>query len=133
MAFHNFVMGAIDKTESIDTSSRIGIVIDNDKQFAMACYDQLETLKSLADHGQRFARVKDRVHAISFVNDASYPAVQAADMIAYEARRIMVEKMTNPDATSDLYDDLTFLRTHQPQFYTPEILEQLAKTTPIDE
>jgi hypothetical protein len=35
-------------------------------------------------------RVKDRVHAISFVKDASYPEVQAVDMIAYEARPVMV-------------------------------------------
>lgn len=133
MAFHTFVMRAIDATEVIDKYSPIGIVIDDDKEFAMACYKQLESLKSLAERGPNFARVKERVHAISFVNDASYPGVQAADMIAYEARRIMVERMTSPDATSDLYDDLTFLRTHQPKFYTAGVLDQLQATNPVTE
>jgi hypothetical protein len=133
MAFHTFIMRAIDKTEIIDKTSRIGIVIDNDKEFAMACYKQLESLKSLAEHDQKFARVKERVHAITFANDASYPGVQAADMIAYEARRIMVERITNPDATSELYDDLTFLRMHQPSYYTAEVLDQLQATNPVKE
>lgn len=124
-AFHTFVMDGIDATEVTDKCSSIGIVIDNDKEFAMKCYEQLEGLKGLGEHGQRFARVKERVHAISFVNDNSYPGVQAADMIAYEARRAMVERIKNPGYTSELYDDLTFMRTHQPQFYTPEVLDML--------
>src|ERR1700677_789377 len=133
MAFHTFVLRAIDMTEIIEKTSRIGVVIDNDQEFAMACYKQLETLKSLAGHDQKFARVKERVHAITFANDASYPGVQAADMIAYEARRVMVERMTNPEATSDLYDDLTFLRMHQPSYYTAEVLDQLQASNPVTE
>jgi hypothetical protein len=125
LAFHTFVMRGIDRTEIIDKSSSIGIVIDNDKEFAVKCYEQLEGLKELADRDQAFARVKERVHAISFVNDNSYPGVQAADMIAYEARRAMVERIKNPDYTSDLYDDITFRRSHQPHFYTPEALDLL--------
>jgi uncharacterized protein DUF3800 len=133
MAFHTFIMRAIDKTEVIDKTSRIGIVIDNDREFAMACYKQLESLKSLADNDQKFARVKERVHAITFANDASYPGVQAADMIAYEARRIMVERMKDPKATSDLYEDLTFLGMHEPGYYTAEILDQLQASNPVKE
>jgi hypothetical protein len=125
LAFHTFVMLGIDRTEVIDKCSPIGIVIDNDKEFAMRCYEQLEGLKESAARGQVFARVKERVHAISFVNDASYPGVQAADMIAYEARRTMVERIKDPNYTSEMYDNLTFLRTHQPHFYTPTVLGQL--------
>jgi len=125
MAFHTFVMRGIDRVETTDKCSSIGIVIDNDKEFAMECYKQLESLKDLAAHDQKFARVKERVHAISFVKDDSYPGVQAADMIAYEARRAMVERITNPDYTSELYDNLTFARTHQPHFYTKEVLDGL--------
>jgi hypothetical protein len=125
MAFHTFVMRGIERTDVIDKHSPIGIVIDDDHEFAMKVYEQLETLKATFPH------VKDRVHAISFVNDNSYPGVQAADMIAYETRRIMVERTRNPNATSDLYDDLTFLRTHQPHFYTPAVLDGLAETNPM--
>jgi Protein of unknown function (DUF3800) len=136
-AFHTFIMGAIDKIEVVDKSSPIGVVVDNDKEFAMACYKQLESMKSLADHlhplQPRFARVKQRVHSMCFVDDASFPGVQAADMIAYEARRIMVERMTSPEATSQLYDDLTFMRVHQPKFYTAAVLDNLQATNTVTE
>jgi Protein of unknown function (DUF3800) len=133
MAFHMFIIRGIDATEVIDKQSNIGIIIDEDKDFAIACYKQLETLKSLAAQGPNFARVKDRVHALSFVNDNSYPGVQAADMIAYESRRLMVENITNPNATSELYDDLTFKRLHQPKFFTPKILDEMQATNPVTE
>jgi hypothetical protein len=68
-----------------------------------------------------------------FVDDTHFPGVQAADMIAYEARRIMVERMTNPEATSDVYSDLTFMGLHQPGFYNAEILDQLQATNPVTE
>jgi hypothetical protein len=125
MAFHTFLMRGIEKTNIVDDCSPISIVIDDDPEFAMKVYEQIETLKTTFPH------VKKRVHAVSFVDDFSYPGVQAADMIAYEGRKIMVEKMTNPDATSDLYDDLTFHRVHQPQFYNAKILDQLRATNPL--
>lgn len=125
LAFHTFVMRGIDRVETVDKYAPIGIIIDNDKEFAIECYKQLESLKDLAERGQEFARVKHRVHALSFVNDDSYPGVQAADMIAYEARRVMVERIGTPDYTSELYDRLTFGRLHQPKFYTPEVLDKL--------
>jgi len=125
LAFHMFVMDGIDKTEIVDRTSPISIVVDDDKQFAMKLYDQLETLKNLAEQGPRFARVRDRVRNVSFVDDNYYPGVQAADMIAYEARRAMVERITNPSYTSDLYDNLTFLRNHQPRFFTPQALDEM--------
>lgn len=137
MAFHFFIMRAMDAIEVVDTTSPVGVVIDNDKEFAMACYKQLESLKSLADYPNpfqsNFARVKQRIHSMCFVDDNSYPGVQAADMIAYEARRIMVERMTNPDATSDMYSDLTFMGLHQPGFYNADVLDQLAATNPVTE
>jgi hypothetical protein len=133
MAFHMFVMRGIDATEVIDKKSNIAIVIDDDKDFAIACYKQLEGLKSLASQGASFARVKDRVHAISFVNDNSYPGVQAADMVAYESRQVMVESGGDRSTASQLYDDLTFGRMHQPKFYTAKILDELQATNPVTE
>jgi Protein of unknown function (DUF3800) len=137
MAFHFFIMDAVDKVEIVDKSSKIGVVVDNDKEFAMACYKQLESLKSLADYPnpfqQRFARIKERVQSMCFVSDASFPGVQAADMIAYEARRIMVERMTNPDATSEMYGDLTFMGIHQPRFFNVKVLDGLQATNPVTE
>jgi len=137
MAFHTFITSAIDKVEVIDTASPIGIVVDNDEEFAMACYKQLESMKSLADNPHpfqsRFVRIKQRIHSMCFVDDRWFPGVQAADMIAYEARRIMVERITNPDAISDLFSDLTFMGLHQPGFYDAKVLDQLAATNPVTE
>jgi hypothetical protein len=137
MAFHFFITRAMDEIEIVDKQSPIGVVVDNDKEFAMACYKQLESLKSLADYPNpfqsRFTRVKERIHSMCFVDDASFPGVQAADMIAYEARRIMVERMTNPDATSDMYSDLTFMGMHRPGFYDAKVLDQLQATNPVTE
>jgi hypothetical protein len=133
MALHTFVMRGIDKTEVIDKHSPIGIVVDEDEEFAMGVYHHFcglrknldEQIKKTHDKAtsDSIARFMERIHAISFVNDASYPGIQAADMIAYEARRLMVERAKNPDFTSELYDELTFLRQHQPKFYTPEVID----------
>ncbi len=126
LSFHIFVMRGIEKTEVIDKHSPIGIVVDEDPEFAMGCYEQLTGLK------QTFPKVRERVHGISFVNDASYPGIQAADIISYESRRLMVERITRPDAEpSELFLDLTLNGTHQPQFYTPAVLDKLQTSNPL--
>lgn len=126
LSFHVFVMGGIEKTEVIGKHSPIGIVVDEDPEFAMGCYEQLSGLK------QAFPKVQERVHAISFVNDESYPGIQAADIVSYESRRLMVEKITKPDAEpSELFLALTLHGTHQPQFYTPAVLDKLQATNPL--
>jgi hypothetical protein len=126
LSFHIFVMGGIEKTEVIDKHAPIGIVVDEDPEFAMGCYEQLTGLK------QAFPKVQERVHAISFVNDASYPGIQAADIISYESRRLMVERITKPDAeASELFLDLTLHGTHQPNFYTPAVLDKLQASNPL--
>lgn len=126
MAFHTFVMRGIEKTEIIDKRSPIGIVVDEYPEFSMAVYEQLGSLKRV------FPTVKERVHAISFVNDATYPGVQAADMIAYESRRAMVKKHKEPDAeASELFLALTLYGIHQPRFFTPEILDELQVNNPL--
>ena len=44
-----------------------------------------------------------------------------------------IERITNPDATSEMYSDLTFMGLHQPGFYNADILDQLASTNPVTE
>jgi hypothetical protein len=128
MAFHTFVMQGIEKTEIIDKHSPIGIVIDEDPEFSMACYEQLNSIRRL------FPKVKERVHAVSFVNDVTYPGIQAADMISYESRRLMVDRANKPDdSPSKMYLALTLHLTHQPHFYTPAILDSLQASNPLKE
>jgi Protein of unknown function (DUF3800) len=135
MSFHSLLMRGIDKTEVVDTHASIGIVIDDDEEFAMAVYQQLNNFRKELDPQlrkrydeptrEKMKRVKDRVHAITFADDASHPGLQAADMIAYETRKMMVERITTPDATSELYEQLTFFRTNQPKFYRPVDIDAL--------
>jgi hypothetical protein len=121
LALHMLVMRGIEKTEIIDKCSPISIFLDDDQQFAMSCYDYIVHLK------RDFPNVRERVHGVSFVNDASYPGVQAADMIAYESRSLMVQRKRNPSvAISDLYKDLTLYGIHRPHFYDQTVLDQLA-------
>jgi hypothetical protein len=127
MAFHTFVMRGIEKTEIIDKCSPITLFLDDDKQFAMGCYDYIWQLKS------DFPKARERVHGVAFVNDASYPGVQAADMIAYESRRLMVERKAKPDTPmSDRYMDLTLYAIHQPHYYNAAVLDELRAGMPDD-
>jgi hypothetical protein len=65
-----------------------------------------------------------------FGNDKSYPGIQAADILAYESRRLMIERTKNPDyEPTELYLALTFFLHHQPKLYTPAILDELAQRT----
>lgn len=137
-SFQSLLMRGIDKTEVIDSHSSIGLVIDDDEEFAMEVYRQFNVIKKELDPQLRrrydestlakLKRVKDRVQTISFADDASHPGLQAADMIAYETRRMMVERITNPEATSELYEQLTFFRTNQPKFYRPVDIDALQAT-----
>jgi hypothetical protein len=47
-------------------------------------------------------------------------------MIAYETRRLMVERMKDPNAPpSELFKSLTLYLIHQPRLYTPSVLDEL--------
>jgi Protein of unknown function (DUF3800) len=118
-AFQHAVIKALEKIETTDKHSPISIVIDDDREDSMRCYELLATLRNLVP------RVKDRIDGICFVNDRSYPAIQAADMIAYESRKQMEARAKNgSNDASDLYLMLTRWGIHQPSLYTPELLDK---------
>jgi hypothetical protein len=126
LAFHQLVMGGIEATEIIDRHSSISIVVDDDKDSYSKCYEYLQTLKNV------IPKVKERVCAICFADDRSYPILQAADMIAYESRRVMLKKKANPAVTLEeinaplgLFGDLTMYSINQPMLYTPAVLDRL--------
>jgi hypothetical protein len=125
LSFQRLLMQGIEKTEIIDKHSPISIVVDDDEQHAMGCYKWLNELK----RDVRFQKVKDRIHSVCFVNDVDYPGIQASDMIAYEARRLMVEKIKDPDAEpSELLQFLTMHGIHQPMLITPDVLNKLQES-----
>lgn len=125
MALQMLVVRGIEKTEVIDKHSPIGIVIDEDEQFAMGCYEYINQLKRDID------KVRDRVHSVSFVKDDSFAGVQAADMIAFESRSLMVARKKNPDhPISSRFWDMTLLGIHMPKLYTAEVLDILRAEMP---
>lgn len=120
LAFHQLVMRGIEKIETIDDRSPISLVIDDDRDTSLRCHQMLNYLKRV------FPKVRERVVGICYVNDKAYPGIQAADMIAYESRRLMVNRVTDPlSEETDLYRFLTFLGVHQPKMYTPDFLDEL--------
>lgn len=128
LSFHTVVMRGIEKTEVVDKHSPISIVVDDDQEYSIGCYKLLEVLRTHPD--PVFAKVRDRIHGMCFGNDKAYPGIQAADMLAYESRRFMVERIKNPSAEpSERYLAMTLYLHHQPKFYTPAILDELAQRT----
>lgn len=121
MSFHHIIMTALDKIDRLSDEHHLSVVLDEDREYAMRCYDVLDALRIT------FPRVKKRIDSISFGNDKAFPSLQMADMIAYESRRLMQERKANPDAPpSNLYTSLTRIGLHQPHFYNPEALDKLA-------
>jgi uncharacterized protein DUF3800 len=119
-AFHELVSGSIEKTEAIDKCSPIGLVIDDDHDTAHVCHSLLSSLKI------GLPKVRHRISSICFVNDRFFPGVQAADMLAYESRRLMVEKITDPAAKgAELIAELTCTFKHQPKLLSAETLDRI--------
>jgi hypothetical protein len=121
LGFHTTLMESLDKVDRISKSLSIGLVIDDDQQYGMDCYSLLNSLK------EGFPRVRERVRAMTLANDAEYPGLQMADMISYEARLRMVEKLTAKDSPpTDLYIALTRNLVHQPKLWSAEFLDKAA-------
>jgi hypothetical protein len=121
LAFHQVVMCGIKATEIIDKHSPIGIVVDDDRESSLSCYKRIHELK------QTFPNVRERISDITFANDVAYPALQAADMLAYESRKLMIERKMNPEhSPSELWLSLTRMGITQPLLYRPAVLDMLS-------
>ena len=120
MSFHHSVMTSLDKIDRLSDEHHLSVVLDDDEEYAMKCYQVLNGLR------RTFERVRRRIDSICFGNDKAYPALQAADMIAYESRKLMIERKTDKDSEpSKLYAALTRKGVHSPHLYTPGDLDQL--------
>jgi len=119
MGLYILLMNSIDKVDVISKTSTISVVIDEDEEYAVGCYELLSSVK------RRYPRVKQRISAVTFGSDREYPALQAADMIAFESRRLLVDKQTAQP--SQLYELLTRNGLHQPNLCTAEHLNEVSK------
>jgi hypothetical protein len=119
LGFYTMLMESLDKVDRISSSLSIGLVIDDDQQYGMDCYALLNSLK------EGFPRVRERIRAMTLANDAEYPGLQMADMISYEARSRMVERLKAKDsAPSDMFIALTRNMDHQPKLWSAEFLDK---------
>ena len=73
--------------------------------------------------------VNDRISQLAFANDVAYPGLQAADMIAYESRGLMILKRQHPATATPtvMYGLMTNFGLNEPTLYTPEFLDILNK------
>lgn len=120
MSFHTLIKMGIEKVEVIDRHSPIGLVLDDDAASYARYYEYLLALKS------RHPKIKERVSSLCFVDDEAYPGVQAADMVAYDARDYRVRKKSNPEIdTPERLKFLSISSMHIPKFVGPEALDAL--------
>ena len=112
---------SIDRAETIMSSpAPISLVIDDDQQYAMLCYEWINILRLT------LPKVKERISGICFVKDDFYQGVQAADMIAYEARKQMVKHKTDPNGEpSDLLRNLTHNFINNIKYVDASVLDEL--------
>ena len=126
-SFHDVIMGSLRKIETVDGYSPVSIVIDDDPENALGYYSLLNVLR--AHENSEFSRVKQRIHGICFCNDASYPGIQAADMVSFTARHMKILEKDDKPLPVERYGQLTHKGIHQPRFYTERVLRQIAEGT----
>jgi len=100
-------------------------VIYDDQQSAENYYNLLGGMRKEFPEA-----VSKRISELGFGNDVAYPGLQAADMIAYESRALMIERKRtgNPKAPSSMiYALMTREGLHQPTLYDPYFLDILNK------
>ena len=121
LAFQYVALEAIRITERVDDCSPIGIVVDGDNETSAECFARLIALKDQSP------KAKKRIHMLGFANDSSFPGIQAADMLAYESRRLMAERSINKYAIpSKRLILLTLDFVHQPHLMTAQKLDELS-------
>lgn len=99
--FLAFVRGLVEIVETIDDDDRISIIVDDDANTAWDCYMHYREIgKSVPD-------IQKKAVAISFANDRHFPALQAADMVAFLARQEAAEQFYGtPNIWRVLFDRL---------------------------
>jgi len=130
-AFHHLIMGSLGKIETVDKTSPVAVVVDDDQETAKAYYDALTNLRT--HWHESFKKVNERLVAISFGSDAAYPGLQAADMIAFVSRRLRTDGVVQGEDFDampySLYPGLTTGGLHQPIVYTEDALRTIARGT----
>jgi hypothetical protein len=115
-AFEVTVLTSLEKVMWGGSEDVLGLQVDDDEEKAMLCYQLLRSLKSHS------AKARERIAGICFVSDALYPGIQAADMLAHEARRLMTGSEAEP---SKRFLRLTCNLQHQPMLFNAAMLQKI--------
>jgi len=115
-AFEVTVLTSLEKVLWTDAEGVLGIMVDDDEEKAIQCYRLLRLLKS---HN---VKAKERIGGICFASDALYPGIQAADMLAHEARRLMTGSQAEP---SKRFLRMTCNLQHQPMLFNAVTLQKI--------
>jgi Protein of unknown function (DUF3800) len=120
LGLYTLIMESLDKIDKVNKALPVSLVVDGgDEKYVTRSFQLLEALKI------QLPRVRDRIVAITFADDTKYPALQMADMIAFEARALMVKRLSDPKAPhSELYANLTKRGVHQPAYWDKEHLDK---------
>lgn len=116
LAFQWTVLRSLERVEWGDTDALLGLLLDDDYEKAIHCYQLLRSLK------EQHPESKKRISGICFCSDDKYPGVQAADIIAHEARRLATEKAPEPSKRFRL---LTQNLSNQPHMFDEKALLRL--------
>jgi hypothetical protein len=102
-----------------DDPATVSLICDDEEGQAIQCYKLLTSLKS------QYPSVRKRFPSICFVDDESYPPLQAADMLAHCARSVLIEMSRGATVgRKELYTALTG-QLGQPLLYDSELLSEL--------
>src|SRR6266567_930783 len=123
MAFYSLVRSAIEKIDCAGKRHFLSVVIDDDREQSENYYSVLSSMR------KNFPKeIDERISEIGFANDVAYPGIQAADLIAYESRDLMIKRKNDPTvAISELYGVLTKGGLHQPMLYGSKDLDKLCE------
>ncbi len=104
LSFYHTVRNALDTLENHGVGGQtLSIVVDDDQDYSLQCYALLNAMRNAFPE-----EVGKRVDAMCFARDIAYPGVQAADMIAYESRSLMIQRVNSgKQEPSDLFGRLT--------------------------
>jgi hypothetical protein len=117
--FLAFIRGLTELVHRIGEDDRISIIFDDDRDTAWDCYNHFRAI------GEADPEVQKKAVSISFANDRHFPALQAADMVSFLARKEADERFNQvTNIWGSLYGRLT--TEPQPQYGIMRWLELYA-------
>jgi hypothetical protein len=128
-----FMRGTLEIVKHLHEDDRLSIICDDDAKTAWGCYSHYRAIRKLRPE------VNKKAISISFADDKIFPALQAADMVAFLARLEAKRRLFNDGYYFvDLFNRL--MNRHGPEktvwmsAFTPyKKLKELAKETGIEQ